>query len=271
MKYVMEEEMYKKVIWNIILLISIVSAVIFSISAIISAKITNGTNIEEKTVENSESENKNESTFSGTGDTYNILVLGDSLAKGTGDETGNGFAQEFAKSLSAQTGKKVETSNMAINGDVSSGLLTVIQKEEILKSVELSDLIFISIGGNEVKAFQSNRKDANATDVKITQDKYLSNLKGIMNLIESKNNKCKVVFIGLYNPFGDEISQENLKILYDWNYKTEELLSSYPSAVVIPTYDLFKYNLDNYLAQDKFHPNSKGYKAIANRISEVVK
>jgi lysophospholipase L1-like esterase len=271
MKYVMEEEMYKKVIWNIILVISIASVIIFSASAIISAKITNGTNIEEKSVENTEPENKNESTFSGISDTYKILVLGDSLAKGTGDETGSGFAQEFAKTWSAQTNKKTETSNMAINGDVSSGLLTVIQKEEILKSVELSDLIFISIGGNEVKAFQTNRKDSNAADVKIVQDKYLSNLKEIMNLIQSKNKKCKIVFIGLYNPFGDEISQENLKILYEWNYKTDEFLSSYPSVVFIPTYDIFKYNLDNYLSQDKFHPNSKGYKAIANRVLEVVK
>lgn len=263
--------MYKKVIWNIILVISIVGAVIFSVSAIISAKITNGTNIEEKSAENTESENQKESTFSGTSDTYKILVLGDSLAKGTGDETGNGFTQEFAKTWSAQTNRKVETSNMAINGDVSSGLLTVMQKEETLKSVELSDLIFIAIGGNEVKAFQSNRKDSNASDVKIVQDKYLSNLNEIMNLIQSKNKKCKIVFIGLYNPFGEDISQENLKILFEWNYKTEELLSTYPNLVFIPTYDLFKYNLDNYLAQDKFHPNSKGYKAIANRILEVVK
>lgn len=263
--------MYKKFIWNIILFISILSAIIFSVSVIISAKITNVTKIEEKTVENSELEKKNESTFSQAGDTYKILVLGDSLAKGTGDETGSGFAQEFAKTWSAQTNRKAETSNMAINGDVSSGILNLVQQEEILKSIELSDLIFISIGGNEVKEFQSNRKDANAEDVKIVQDKYLNNLKEIMNLIQSKNKKCKIVFIGLYNPFGEEISQKNLKILHEWNYKTEELISSYPSVVFIPTYDLFKYNLDNYLAKDRFHPNSKGYKAIANRILEVFK
>ncbi|WP_160688745.1 GDSL-type esterase/lipase family protein [Clostridium sp. C2-6-12] len=263
--------MYKKIIWKLILFLSIISAIVFSVSVIISGKITNGTNKEETSVKNNQPESNNESTFSDTGDAFNILVLGDSLAKGTGDETGAGFAQEFAKAWSAQNNKKVETSNMAINGDVSSGLLTVVQKEEILKSVELSNLIFISIGGNEVKAFQSNIKDANAADVKIVQDKYLSNLKEIMNLIQSKNKKCKIVFIGLYNPFGEEISQENLKTLYEWNFKTEELLSLYPNTVFIPTYDLFKYNLDNYLAQDKFHPNSKGYKAISNRILEVIK
>lgn len=265
--------MYKKIIWNIILLVSIISAIVFSASLIISAKITNGSNVknEEITAKNAEVNNENKSTFSGSGDSYNILVLGDSLAKGTGDETGVGFAQGFANLWGAKTNKKVELSNIGINGDVSSGLLTVAQKQETLKSMELANLIFISIGGNEVKSFQNNKNGAALTDVKSVQDKYLSNLKEIMDLIWSKNKNSRVVFIGLYNPYGEDMKQDNLKIFYDWNYKTEQLLSSYPNSVFIPTYDLFKYNLDNYLAQDKFHPNSKGYKAIANRILEVVK
>ena len=265
--------MYKKIIWNIILSVSIISAIVFSVSLIISAKITNGPNIknEEITAKNTEANNENESTFSGNGDSYNILILGDSLAKGTGDETGIGFAQEFANLWGAKTNKKVEVSNIGVNGDLSSGLLTIVQKQETLKSIELSNLIFISIGGNEVKVFQNNKNGAALTDAKKVQDNYLNNLKEIMDLIWSKNKNSRVVFIGLYNPFGDDINQDNLKIFYDWNYKTEMLLSAYPSCVFIPTYDLFKYNLDNYLAQDKFHPNSKGYKAIANRILEVVK
>ena len=262
--------MYKKIIWNIILSVSIISAIVFSVSLIISAKITNGSNIknEEIAAKNAEVNNENESAFTGNGDSYKILVLGDSLAKGTGDETGVGFAQGFANLLGA---KKVELSNIGINGDVSSGLLTVAQKQETLKSIEASNLIFISIGGNEIKSFQNNKNGTVLTDVKNVQDKYLNNLKEIMDLIWSKNKNSRVVFIGLYNPYGDDMNQDNLKIFNEWNYKTELILSSYPSCVFIPTYDLFKYNLDNYLSQDKFHPNSKGYKAIANRILEVVK
>lgn len=39
----------------------------------------------------------------------------------------------------------------------------------------------------------------------------------------------------------------------------------------IPTYDLFKYNLQDYLSADNFHPNSTGYQAISNRIIESLK
>lgn len=265
--------MYKKIIWNIILGISIISAIVFSVSLIISAKITNGSNIknEETKVENIEPK-ESESIFSGNSDSYNILVLGDSLAKGTGDETGAGFAKEIANVWGAKTNKKIEVSNIAVNGDVSSGLLTIVKEQETLKSIELSNIIFISIGGNEVKTFQNNNNNSTLlTDVKTTQDVYLNNLKEIINVIASKNKNCKVVVIGLYNPFGEDIKQDDLKILYDWNYKTEQLLSSYYNIVFVPTYDLFKYNSDKYLAQDNFHPNSEGYKAIANRILEVVK
>lgn len=265
--------MYKKIIWNTILSISIISTIVFSVSIIISAKITNGSNIknEEAKIQDAEVNNENKSAFSGSGDSYNILVFGDSLAKGTGDETGKGFAQEFAGLLSVQTNKKVEINNMAVNGDVSSGLLKIAEDQETLKAIELSNLIFISIGGNEVKAFRNDKNEASLTEIKNVQDNYLNNLKQIVELIKSKNKDCRVVFIGLYNPFGENLGQDNLKTLYDWNYKTEQFLSLYSDVVFIPTYDLFKYNLDNYLAQDKFHPNSKGYKAIANRMFEVLK
>jgi len=264
--------MYKKIILNIILGISIISAIVFSVSIIISAKITTGSNIEreETKVENT-APKENEAAMSENSDSYNILVLGDSLAKGTGDETGAGFAKEVASVWGTKTNKKIDVNNIAVNGDVSSGLLTIVREPETLKKIELSDLIFISIGGNEVKTFQSNRNTVALNDVKTIQDNYLNNLKEITNLITSKNKKCRVVVIGLYNPFGEDISQDNLKILYDWNYKTEEFLSSYSNIVFVPTYDLFKYNSDKYLAQDKFHPNSDGYKAIASRILEVIK
>lgn len=264
--------MYKKIIWNAILGISIISAIVFSASIIISAKITNGSNIENQETKDENNEPKeSKSILSENSDSYNILVLGDSLAKGTGDETGLGFGKNVANSLGAKTNKKIEVSNIAVNGDVSAGLLTIINEQETLKAIEVSNLIFISIGGNEAKAFQSNKNVSSSTDVKTTQNNYLNNLKEIVNVITNKNKNCRIVVIGLYNPFGKEIKQGNLEILHDWNYKTEQILSSYSNIVFVPTYDLFKYNLDKYLAQDNFHPNSEGYKAIANRILEVLK
>lgn len=126
--------MYKKIILNIILGISIISAIVFSVSIIISAKITTGSNIErEETKVENIAPKENEEAMSENSDSYNILVLGDSLAKGTGDETGAGFAKEVASVWGTKTNKKIDVNNIAVNGDISSGLLTIVREPETLK------------------------------------------------------------------------------------------------------------------------------------------
>jgi lysophospholipase L1-like esterase len=80
-----------------------------------------------------------------------------------------------------------------------------------------------------------------------------------------------VVFIGLYNPIGKDLTSDKVSILNEWNYQSQQLLSLDSNAIFIPTYDLFKYNLQDYLAADNFHPNSTGYQAISDRIIESLK
>ena len=264
--------MYKKITWIAILSISIITALVFSFGFISSIRITNGSyakSTDTKITNTPEPESK--AAVSPKGNSYNILVLGDSLGKGTGDEKGLGFANNFAALWKVKTNKPTEVNNISVNGDVSSGLLEIIQKEETQKAIKDSNIIFISIGGNEVKTFQNNQNTLKASDLKDVEDNYLSNLKKIFTLIRSKNTDSSLIFIGLYNPYGESMPQDKIRLLQDWNYKTEQLVSLDPKAVFIPTYDLFKYNLDNYLAPDKFHPNSQGYQAISNRIMEVLK
>lgn len=201
---------------------------------------------------------------------YNLLVLGDSLAKGTGDETGNGFANYFAAGWKSKTSKEIKVNNLGVNGDVSSGLLRIVQSPEAQDYIKKSEIIFISIGGNEINRIRNTDIAANV-NIKNMQDKYLNNLKSIVSIIRSKNTSCMLVFLGLYNPYGDQITVDKTVFLSDWNYETEQLIGKDSKAVFVPTYDLFKYNLSQYLTVDKFHPNSEGYKAIANSMLEELK
>lgn len=208
------------------------------------------------------------------GNHYNILVMGDSLARGTGDENNNGFANDFSKLWKNKTKKPIKVTNIAVNGDVSSGLLNIVKSQQTLQYIQDSNMIFISIGGNEIKNFKNSSVDSTAVqanNLKTAQNKYMKNLSDVLKLIRSRNQNSIVIFIGLYNPFGDELTQDKLELLNEWNYKTDQLISSDDNAVYIPTYDLFKYNSGNYLAADNFHPNSKGYEAISNRILEALK
>ncbi|AAK80965.1 lysophospholipase L1-like esterase [Clostridium acetobutylicum] len=201
---------------------------------------------------------------------YNILVMGDSLAKGTGDEKGKGFSGYFADYFRVKNNRNVRLDNIAVNGDVSNGLLQIVKNKDTENLIKKSNMIFISIGGNEVSKFKFEG-NVSAADLKDTENKYLNNVRDIFRLIRDNNSKCTIVFIGLYNPFGSSIGTDKIELLNSWNYQTQNIISVDSNAVFIPTYDLFEYDTEKYLTIDNFHPNSSGYKAIAQRIEEVLK
>lgn len=276
--------MYKKVKWITILAIAAASTCILIIGFAYSLSITNssvyGSNIKHNT------ENKTEKVVNQLdANSYNVLVMGDSLAKGTGDENNEGFAGGFARLWKAKASKPIKVTNIAVNGDTSSGLLNIVHSDQTLEYIQNSSIIFISIGGNEIKNFKNvdiSSADSNlsqskestsspADNVKSVENQYLNNLESVFKLIRSKNENCIIVFIGLYNPFGSDITPDKVELLNNWNYKTDELVSADNNGVYVPTYDLFKYNTQSYLAPDNFHPNAAGYDAISKRIFEVLR
>lgn len=257
----------KKVMWHIISVLSSVIIIVFVLGLIISIYIvSSGKHIGKSkfAVQTNARE-----VFKSSSDVYNLLVMGDSLAKGTGDENNKGFAGYFADSLKAKIKKKVNVNNIAVNGDVSDGLLKIVKRNETSDLIKNANIIFISIGGNEIKKFAASSPAAMTVEIKNTEGTYLSNLKNILESIREKNNKCKIVFIGLYNPFGSEIGEDKIKLINEWNYQTQNLICEDSDTVFVPTYDLFKYNTKTYLTIDNFHPDSAGYKAIAERIEQL--
>lgn len=255
--------MNKKIRWRTLLIISIVSTLVLIVGFFTSIAITfsNKKTVEQKPIK----------VAAPQLDTnyYNILVLGDSLAKGTGDETGNGFGNYFADGWKSKTTKEIKVYNLAVNGDVSSGLLRIVQSPEAQDYIKKSEIVFISIGGNEINKFK-NTDIALNVNIKDVEDRYLRDLKTILSVIRAKNKTCMIVFLGLYNPYGTQVTLDKTDFLISWNYDTEQLIGKDSKSIFIPTYDLFKYNLSKYLTIDNFHPNSIGYKAIANRMLEAL-
>ncbi|RMD02384.1 acyl-CoA thioesterase [Clostridium autoethanogenum] len=268
--------MNKKSRFTILSIAACIFTIVFAAGFAYSISITNASGSTSSKVTNKGSENKAVDTKIKklNSNSYNILVMGDSLARGTGDETNSGFANDFSKLWKSKTKKSIEVTNIAVNGDVSSGLLNIVKSKQTLQYVQDSNMIFISIGGNEIKNFKNSSTVPSAvqTDsLKTVENKYMKNLSDVFKLIRSRNQNSIIVFIGLYNPFGSELTEDKLELLNEWNYKTDQLVSSDDNAIYIPTYDLFKYNSGNYFAADNFHPNSIGYEAISKRMFEALK
>lgn len=260
--------MFKNLKWKFILLLSILSTITLIIGFAAALSISSSP---PKEIANTDIQTEKPKSEELDSNYYNILVLGDSLAKGTGDERGLGFSGYFSDYWKTKSSKEIKINNLAINGDVSSGLLNVIQDSQTLSYIKSSDMIFISIGGNEIRKLKNTNVTSSTINIKDLEDTYLTNLKSIFKIIRTNNPSSMVIFIGLYNPFGKELTPENMGILNEWNYQSQQLVSLDSNALFIPTYDLFKYNTKNYLAADNFHPNSAGYEAISNRIVEALK
>lgn len=79
-----------------------------------------------------------------------ILALGDSLAKGTGDNTGSGFVKRTLDGLADHGGKAELMGNMGINGLTTAGLQSKLKEEGMQYALRQANVILLSIGGNDL-------------------------------------------------------------------------------------------------------------------------
>jgi ABC-type transport system involved in multi-copper enzyme maturation permease subunit len=87
--------MLKSLKWKVIMLLAIISTITFIIGFGSALSISSSRPKETTNTDNG-TETKHSKTESPDQNYYNILVLGDSLAKGTGDEKGLGFPGYFS-------------------------------------------------------------------------------------------------------------------------------------------------------------------------------
>ncbi|QNG60426.1 GDSL-type esterase/lipase family protein [Metabacillus idriensis] len=202
---------------------------------------------------------------------YQIIALGDSLTRGTGDQSGKGYVGYLMDDLKGKTKQDIRLSNLAIKGQVSAQVVEQLQKPEIKRQVSTADAVVMTIGGNDL--FQGGRALENLSSAENDQVKarYLENLDKIIQEIRNANPEAMIYHVGLYNPFNDlDDAKTTSAIVRQWNFESAEIAAGYPKVIMVPVFDLFEQNVNNYLFSDKFHPNSEGYKLIGERLSSLI-
>jgi lysophospholipase L1-like esterase len=196
-----------------------------------------------------------------------LLVLGDSVARGTGDEDGRGFAGRLLPLL--RRGGPVEVANLAVDGATSEDVRRLAESANVAALARSADLIVLSMGGNDLSRSLPRSSGAPVQvveEVAKSRDRFAANLRFVLGRLREANATAPIAIVGLYNPFsGEKRAQIGSSVIARWNALVQETALSVPGVVLVPTFDLFQSGTEN-LAVDQFHPNGKGYTLIAERI-----
>lgn len=200
-----------------------------------------------------------------------IVAFGDSLTRGTGDPEGKGYIGYLVEELKEKSDEEIHVTNLAVNGYRSNQLLEQLKTISVQSQMQNADTILMTIGGNDL--FQGGQAliDLNVETITANRTAYLANINEALTLIRSMNENATIYFIGLYNPFIDlEDASVTSSVVRDWNYETNKVVDQHRNVIFVPTFDLFQQQVNDYLYSDKFHPNTKGYQLIAERVASLI-
>ncbi|WP_026671958.1 GDSL-type esterase/lipase family protein [Alkalihalobacterium bogoriense] len=199
---------------------------------------------------------------------FNYTALGDSLTVGIGAYLSAGFVERFAKMLERTIAFPVLTEKYAKNGLTSQELVTMIQSYEITNKLPFSDVITISIGGNDLiaanKAFTQTSDPHYFVEALEQFQRNVSFIKEHIEAVQSvqRHSKAQIRFIGLYNPY------RNLPHSDYWVQQFNSVLQSMssPTVQIVTIYPAFKQYGSKVLSFGGIHPNGKGHQLIANEL-----
>lgn len=272
--------MYRKIIWPLLLLASICLMVVFIIGFVSSITVSNGnrantTGVIESTstdstqgVDANDNENDN-ANDNAVGGNPNILILGDSIGFGVGDDPNQGIGRRYASMIDPEGIQDIKITNLSIPGAKVSGLLELVKQPENVVAISEATLIILSIGGNDLNNIDDLDVLSLELNYKETLKQYTDGLQGIVDSIRAQNDRAQLAIVGLYDPYAENDTYKT-SLLLQWNYETQRIAATDERMIFIPTYELFQYNLSTFLAADQFHPSSVGYQAIAEELFRIL-
>lgn len=205
-----------------------------------------------------------------------IVSVGDSLTQGVGDSTNRGGYIPYLKEIMEKE-KNIGTvsfDNFGVRGDRTDDLLKVLKEPKVISKIKSSDIVIITIGGNDVmKVFRDNFTNLKVDTFQAALNGYQKRLDGILKTIREYKPSIGIVLIGIYNPFSKWFSdiKELDQIVQNWNNASEKTLMQYKNTQFVPVSDIFENQNENLFYSDDFHPNDKGYKLMAERIGKILR
>jgi len=196
-----------------------------------------------------------------------VVVIGDSLAHGTGDESGKGIPGYLEDELK-QRGITADVKNYGVAGAATSDFENKLHDDAIRADVASADAIVLSVGANNV--FQDPEARARAIrDRDAYAKEILEQVADVVTQIRSINPDAELMLLGGYNPLPDHpLSGGISRYIKNWDKLLNKRFQSDPLIDVVQTSDIIDSGAK--LAADHFHPGAAAYREIAKRIADML-
>lgn len=190
--------------------------------------------------------------------TTRIVILGDSVAHGAGDERGGGVARDLRTNA--------EVVNLGVNGARTGDVRRLLQRGTARNAIADADVIVVSIGGNDLYGDSVARLLAALAPDRL-QSLTVRKVERVVAAMHAVNAAARVVLLGLYNPYHRSRVRAWLDTQVNrWDARLIARFAAARDVTVIRIADLFARD-DRISTIDRFHPGALGYAAIAQRIA----
>jgi lysophospholipase L1-like esterase len=187
------------------------------------------------------------------------VILGDSVARGAGDERRLGIAGALRE-------RGAEVVNLGVDGARTTRVRQLLDGERARSAVRAADVVILSIGGNDLYGDTSAQVLSRAVPY-LQQQRTLANVERIVETVRELNPAARVYLLGLYNPY----RETQLRAWLDrqvnlWDARLIGRFAAERGVTVVRICDLL--DDDGRISRlDRFHPGADGYRAIADRIA----
>ena len=197
-----------------------------------------------------------------------VVALGDSLAYGAGDESGEGIAGRLEDELRAHGIDEVETVNLGVNGAQTSDVLSRLKQQRVRDTIGKADAIVLSIGANDLFRSAHSREELLRAPFAVAE-RILARIDTIVRELHTINPRARVMVLGGYNPVpAHEWAPTINQYLGLWDTALAARFEEDERVAVVKMHDIV--TPQRLSRHDSFHPGSAAYKEAAARIAGML-
>jgi lysophospholipase L1-like esterase len=197
-----------------------------------------------------------------------VVVLGDSVAHGAGDEQRLGLPGWLDRELRTKSSVVSATLNLGIDGARTANVARALREPNVREAIGQADVIVLSVGGNDLYGDPWARLISTIWPW-YSRERTLVRVERVVAVIQQMNPAARIYLLGLYNPYRRSSvaswidTQVNL-----WDGGLIQEFASTSGVTVIRIADLLVRD-DRISPIDHFHPGALGYAAIARRLADA--